>query len=154
MEVTAVRRTQGEPPLDGVMMVADLAALLAHADHVVVAAPSTPETYHLLGPAAFATMKRGTHLVNVSRGSLIDQDALEAALDQGVVAMASLDVTDPEPLPQGHWLYSHPRTRVSPHISWSSRDSVGRTIGIFIENLHRYRRGEPLRGVVDPVAGY
>lgn len=154
MEVTALRRTAGDSPVEGVTMVGELGDLLAAAEHLVVAAPATAATHHLLGPEAFATMKRGVHLVNVSRGTLIDQDALLAALDQGVVAMASLDVTDPEPLPEGHWLYRHPRTRISPHVSWSSRDTVSRTIGIFIENLHRYRRGEPLHGVVDPVHGY
>ena len=63
-------------------------------------------------------MKPGVHLVNVARGALVDQDALRAALDDGRVAMASLDAVEPEPLPAGHWMYTHPRVRLSPHVSW------------------------------------
>jgi phosphoglycerate dehydrogenase-like enzyme len=154
MEVLAVRRTAGPPSLDGVTVVPQLAELLHRSDHVVVAAPATPATFHLLGAEEFAVLRRGAHLVNVARGTLIDHEALRSALDEGTVAMASLDVTDPEPLPEGHWLYSHPRVRVSPHISWSSRATVQRTLSIFVDNLHRYRQGEALQGVVDPLAGF
>ena len=90
----------------------------------------------------------------MARGTLIDQEALLAALDGGRIAMASLDVVDPEPLPAGHPLYSHPRVRLSPHISWSAPDTMPRTFELFAENLRRWRAGEPLQGVVDPAAGY
>jgi phosphoglycerate dehydrogenase-like enzyme len=153
-EVVAVRRTDAGPPLPGVEIVAGLPDLLARSDHVVIAAPATAETHHLLGAQAFADMKPGAHLVNIARGTLVDQDALRVALDDGRVARASLDTVDPEPLPEGHWLYAHPGVRVSPHISWSSPSTMPRTIGLFVENLQRFRAGKPLAGAVDPVAGY
>ena len=89
-------------------------------DHLVLAAPDTPETHHVIGPATISQLKRGVHLVNIARGGLIDQDALRAALDDGRVARATLDVCDPEPLPAGHWLYTHPKVRLTGHLSWSS----------------------------------
>ena len=90
-------------------------------DHLVVAAPATPATHHLLDEAAFAAVKPGVHLVNVARGSLVDQDALLRALDDGRVALASLDVVDPEPLPDGHPLRTGTRRcGCRPHVSWSS----------------------------------
>ena len=105
------------PP--GIEVVGSLGALVSAADHVVLAAPSTPATRHLLGGAAFAAMRPGTHLVNVARGALVDQEALRVALDDGRVARASLDAVEPEPLPRGHWMYRHPRVRLSAHVSWS-----------------------------------
>jgi phosphoglycerate dehydrogenase-like enzyme len=153
-QVVAFRRTGAPPHVAGVEVAGSLVELLGRSDHVVVAAPATPDTFHLLDAAAFDAVKPGAHLVNVARGTLVDQDALLAALDDGRLAMASLDVVDPEPLPAGHPLYSHPRVRLSPHISWSSPDTMPRTFELFAENLRRWRAGEPLQGIVDPVAGY
>jgi phosphoglycerate dehydrogenase-like enzyme len=152
--VVAVRRTGAGPPLPDIEIVPELADVLARSDHVVIAAPATAETHHLIGAEAFDDVKPGVHLVNIARGTLLDQEALRVALDDGRVARASLDTVDPEPLPEGHWLYSHPSVRLSPHISWSSPSTMPRTLGLFIENLQRFRAGEPLAGVVDPVAGY
>jgi phosphoglycerate dehydrogenase-like enzyme len=154
MDVVAVRRTTTPAGLDGVEVAGSLTEALARADHVVVAAAATDATRHLLDADAFAALKPGAHVVNVARGSVVDQDALLAALDSGRVARASLDVTDPEPLPAGHPLYGHPDVRVSPHISWSSPETVRRTIEIFVENLTRWREGRPLAGRVDPSIGY
>lgn len=154
MEVVAYRRRALAAPLDGIRVVTSLPELLAQADHVVVAAPATPATRHLLDAEAFAAMKPTAHLVNIARGSLIDQAALLAALDAGQLAAASLDVVDPEPLPAGHPLYVHPKVRVSPHISWSTPEGMARTLELFVENVHRYRSDEPLQGVVDLAAGY
>ncbi len=154
MTVAALRRRPEPAPVAGVAVVQDLAALLADADHVVVAAPATASTHRLLDAGALAATKRGVHIVNVARGTLVDQEALVAALDAGQVARATLDVVDPEPLPAGHPLYRHPKVRVSPHVSWSSAQSGLRTMQLFAENLDRYRRGEPLAGVVDLEAGY
>jgi phosphoglycerate dehydrogenase-like enzyme len=154
MDVVAVRRTSTRAALDGVEVAGSLTEALARADHVVVAAAATDATRHLLDADAFAALKAGAHVVNVARGSLVDQDALLAALETGRVARASLDVTDPEPLPAGHALYAHPNVRVSPHISWSSPDTVRRTIEIFVENLTRWREGRALAGRVDPSLGY
>ena len=99
-------------------------------------------------------MKPGAHLVNVARGALVDQDALRAALDEGRVAMASLDAVEPEPLPDGHWMYGHPRVRLSPHVSWHMPGAVDLLLERFIDNLRRWRAGEPLTGVVDREAEY
>ena len=154
MRVVAVRRTTAPAPIEGVRVTGSLAELLGQSDHVVVAAPATPATYHLINSNTLAAMKAGAHLINVGRGSLVDQEALLSALDDGHLARASLDVVDPEPLPAGHPLFSHPRVRISPHISWSSPQTLPRTLELFVENLHRYRRGEPLHGVVDVQAGY
>jgi phosphoglycerate dehydrogenase-like enzyme len=70
------------------------------------------------------------------------------------VACASLDTVDPEPLPAEHPLYTHPKVRVSAHVSWSAPDSLTPTLALFAENVRRYRAGEPLHGIVDVVAGY
>jgi phosphoglycerate dehydrogenase-like enzyme len=154
MRVVAHRRTDAPPPVAGMERAMSLEELLGQADHVVVAAPATPATFHLLDAKAFAAMKPGAHLVNIARGTLVDQDALRDALDNGPVAVASLDVSDPEPLPAGHWIYSHPKVRFSPHISWSSPGSLESTVSRFADNLARWRAGEPLDGVVDLAAGY
>ncbi len=155
MRVRALRRSESGA-LDGVEVVRALPELLGTADHVVIAAPATPETRHLIGRAALAQTKRGVHLVNVSRGALIDQDALRAALDDGRVACASLDVAEPEPLPAGHWLYVHPRVRLSPHISWTMPGALDLLLEPFLENLARWQAGKPLlaRDLVDLARGY
>jgi len=153
MRVCFVRRTDAPAPLAG-MQRCGLSEVLAAADHLVVAAPSTAATRHLLDPGALAGVKPGVHVVNVSRGRLIDQAALLEALDDGRVARATLDVADPEPLPRGHPLYGHPRVRLSPHVSWSAPGALGRLLDRFLDNLRSYIAGAPLAGVVDGVAGY
>jgi len=154
MKVCAYRRSDAPSPLEGVEMAGSPEALIAEADHFVVAAPATAETRHLLGVRLFAAAKPGLHLVNIARGSLVDQDALRVALEDGRVACASLDTVSPEPLPEGHWLYTHPKVRLSPHISWSGPGALEGLIEPFVENLARYRAGEPLTHVVDRGAGY
>ena len=154
MRVLAFRRTDAPSPMEGIEIAGSLPELLAASDHVVVAAPATAATRHLLDDAAFAAIKPGAHVINIARGDLIDQEALIRALDAEQVAVASLDVMDPEPLPAGHPLYAHPKVRLTPHISWSSVETITRTIEIFAENLRRYDAGEPLQGLVDVAAGY
>jgi len=135
-------------------MVTDLLARAAWGGHLVVTAPSTPDTQYLVGPAVLGKLGPGAHVVNIARGALIDQDALRVALDDGRVAMATLDTVDPEPLPDGHWIYSHPGIRMSPHISWSMPGAQELLVDTFIDNLRRHVAGEPLEGVVDVQAGY
>ena len=154
MRVLALRRRSRPSGIPGVEVAGALDELLAEADHLVLAAPATAATHHLIDRAALARVKRGVHLVNVARGSLVDNDALREALDDGRVALASLDTVEPEPLPAGHWLYAHPRARITPHLSWSMPHGRDRIVDIFIANLRHYLAGEPLEGVVDLEEGY
>jgi phosphoglycerate dehydrogenase-like enzyme len=154
MQVVAVRRTAAPSPLVGIEMAAELGDLLPIADHLVLAAPATSRTQHLLDDDAFSAMKQGVHLVNIARGSLVDQDALRRALDDEKVALASLDTVDPEPLPAGHWMYSHPRVHLTAHVSWGSRRAFERILASFVANLRRYVAGQPLEGVIDLEEGY
>jgi phosphoglycerate dehydrogenase-like enzyme len=154
MHVRAMRRTDAPSPVPGVEMVTSLDELLPDAAHVVLAAPSTAKTRHLIDGSAFAKMTRGVHLVNIARGALVDQDALRSALDDGTVAQATLDTVDPEPLPAGHWLYEHPKVRITAHVSWYTPQLQAAAVDILLENVGRYLRGEPLLHVVDPVEGY
>ncbi len=154
MKVLAVRRSAEAPEVPGVELLGDVGELFARADHVVLAAPSTPETEGLVGRAVLASAKPGLHLINIARGALIDDAALLEALDDGRVGLASLDVTHPEPLPDGHPYYGHPRVRLSPHTSVHTPDTRINLAARFADNLHRFRRGAPLADVVDPVRGY
>ena len=154
MDVLCLRRREALPDVEGVRLAADVSSLVEASDHVVVAAPATARTVRMFDSAVFAKTRRGAHFVNVARGSLVDQDALLEALDSGQLAMATLDVVEPEPLPAGHPLYSHPKVRLSPHISWSSPATAARTLKLFEENLTRYRRGEELHFLIDVREGY
>lgn len=154
MQVRALRRTKAPSPVEGVEIADSLEDLLASADHVVIAAPATSNTQHLFNAAAFARMKPGSHLVNIARGDLVDQDALRNALDAEQIALASLDTVSPEPLPEGHWLYSHPKVRLSAHVSWSMPNSLAGLIDPFVTNLKRYQHGEELIYQVNVEEGY
>ena len=154
MEVVAFRRREIPAPFPGVRIMGSLEELLPASDHLVVAAPLTTHTRNLLDARAFELVRPGLHLVNIARGGLVDQEALRAALDDGRVASASLDTVEPEPLPAGHWMYSHPRVRLSAHVSWSSFEGTRRILELFLENLERYLAGEPLEGIVDPGERY
>ena len=133
---------------------ADYREVLPEADFVVVLAPLTPATRGMVGEGELALMKEGAWLVNVARGPLVDTDALVAALREGVIAGAALDVTDPEPLPDGHPLWSEPRALVTPH-SANVLSAYWPTLAARVEeNVRRFAAGEDLLAVVDPVAGF
>jgi phosphoglycerate dehydrogenase-like enzyme len=155
MRVRGVRRRSGAgTPLAGVSMTESATEAVRGARHVVVATPLTPRTHHLVNAALLAEFAPGTHLVNIARGGVVDGDALRVALDDGRVACASLDTVEPEPLPAGHWMYEHPRVRVSPHISWSMPTNLTLLYATFAENLARFLRDDALDGVVDRVERY
>jgi len=154
LRVLAVRRSDAPFEIEGVEGVASLAQLAARSDHLVLAAPATAATRHAINHAVLAQAKPGLHLINVARGSLIDDQALLAALDAGRIGLATLDVTEPEPLPAGHRFYSHPQVRLSPHISPSTEHIVQALLDKFLGNLQRFRSGQPLTDVVDPGRGY
>ena len=154
MRVIGVRRRGTEAPYPGMEVVNDLAAVIGEADHLAIAAPSTPETRHLFNDDMLARVKPGVHVVNIARGTLVDQEALRRALADDRVAVASLDVCDPEPLPAGHWLYDHPKVFLTPHTIWAGPGAFAQIISTFHDNYLRYRAGEPLEGLVDIEAGY
>lgn len=154
MDVVAVRRRLAPSPVDGVRLTTSLEEVLGAADHIVVCAPATPQTDDMIDAAALAHVRPGAHLVNVARGSLVDEDALVDALDSGRLAMASLDVAKGEPLAAGHRFFDHPRVRLSPHVSWTSPRRQERVIDVFVDNVRRRERGERMVGVVDPAQGY
>ncbi len=154
VRIVAARRSAQPVAIEGVELLSSLDGVLAEAEHLVVAAPLTASTYHLLDRAAFARLRRGVHIINIARGAIIDHDALLAAIDNGTVARASLDVTDPEPLPDDHPLRRRPEVFLTPHVSWSGPGTVDRVLGLFSANLERWQRGQPLLGPVDTNSGY
>ena len=154
MHIRALRHTNAPSPVPGVEMVRTIDELVADADHVVMVAPLTDATRGLFDDRVFSLMKPGVHLVNVARGPMIVEEALRRALDAQIVACASIDSTDPEPLPAGHWMYDHQRVRVSPHSSWHWPGAFPAMFEMFLENLRRHLAGQPLLSVVDPANGY
>jgi phosphoglycerate dehydrogenase-like enzyme len=150
MSVVALRRTEAPSPIDGVTLVRSVRDLVSVADHLVLAAPATEVTRNVINAETLALMKPEAHLVNIARGSLVDQDALRAALDSGTIARASLDVTEPEPLPPGHWMYDHSKVFLTPHASWVGPPQFAASTELFCDNLQRFLAGEPLAGVVGP----
>jgi phosphoglycerate dehydrogenase-like enzyme len=127
---------------------------LAGADYVVVAAPETPETKRLFGTDEFARMKAGAAFVNVARGSLVDQVALGAALEEGKLSGAALDVTDPEPLPAESPLWHTPRLFITPHTSAISDRLWPRQTAVLLDLLEKWFAGEELFNRVDLSRGY
>ena len=138
-------------PIDGVRLV-PLDELLASSDVVSLHAPALPTTRHLIDARTLAQTKPGAYLVNCARGSLVDQDALLAALDSGRLAGAALDVTEPEPLPAGHPLLTHPRVIVTPHIASATAAGRRRLYEHAIENALAVIAGRPATIVPAPPA--
>ena len=129
------------------------ASLLPRADVVASAVPLTRETRKMIGAKQFAIMKPGVILINVSRGGVVDTPALVGALDSKQVAAAGLDVTDPEPLPKGHPLWSR-NVIITPHSAGQSPGGERRRHEYFRENLRRFAAGEMLLNIVDKKVGY
>jgi phosphoglycerate dehydrogenase-like enzyme len=143
-----------EPRLDRLVGPDRLHELLAESDVVVLAAPLTPETEGMIDEAAIGAMKRDAWLINVARGRLIDDYALIRALRENRIGGAALDTFRDEPLPQGSPYWELSNVILTPHTAWSSSRVLDRSIDLFCDNLVRFSRGEPLRNVVDPTAGY
>ncbi|MDQ2080529.1 NAD(P)-dependent oxidoreductase [Xanthobacteraceae bacterium Astr-EGSB] len=152
MTVLATTRSGGGQA--GVTIVRSVAELAARSDHLVVAAPLTRETRGIIGAEILSQARPGLHIVNVSRGALVDQDALLVALDHGQIGAATLDVTTPEPLPEGDPLYRHPCVRLTPHSAWCTDDAVDRLTAKLFDNLDRFLAGRELLDVVDAQRGY
>jgi phosphoglycerate dehydrogenase-like enzyme len=128
--------------------------LLAASDVVAVGAPLTPATRGLFDDARFAAMRPGALLVNVTRGEIVDGDAIVAALRSGRLGGAALDVAPIEPLPADHPLWTFDNVVMTPHTAGASQLRGPRNVARFCENLRRARTGDPLLGVVDKELGY
>jgi phosphoglycerate dehydrogenase-like enzyme len=152
---TVVRR--GAEPVPGAartLPVTRLAEAVPDALVVFVALALTPETEHIIGAAELAAMRPDAWLVNVARGPHVDTDALVAALDGGAIGGAALDVTDPEPLPDGHPLWTQQRCIITPHTA-DTPEMVDRMLAARVrDNVARFAAGRPLAGLVDVAAGY
>ncbi|MCA9876382.1 MAG: D-2-hydroxyacid dehydrogenase [Thermomicrobiales bacterium] len=152
MRVEGLRRRDvlTQPPhFDRIWPVAELHAALAGADHVVATLPDTPQTRGLLDATALAACKPGALIYNIGRGSVIDTDALVAALQSGQLGGAGLDVTDPEPLPAESPLWDLENVLITAHTSGASPRYWERQEALLADNLARYLAREPLRNVVD-----
>jgi phosphoglycerate dehydrogenase-like enzyme len=156
MTVTGVGRTArpADPDLGPVHASRELASLLPEADYVVVAAPLTEETRGMLDAAAFARMKPSARLVNVARGPIVVEQDLVAALHEGEIAGAALDVFATEPLPPHHPLWTAPHVIISPHMSGDFMGWLDTLAQLFARNFRRWLAGEELLNVVDKHLGY
>jgi phosphoglycerate dehydrogenase-like enzyme len=157
MRVLALRRSGIQPgQQDGVHFYHrdQLHAMLAESDYVVLTAPLTLETYHLIDAAAMAAMKHSACLVNISRGDLVDEAALIDALQTGRLAGAALDVFAREPLPEDSPLWRMENVILTPHIAGITPNYTRRAADLFADNLRRFVTAQPLINLVDFARGY
>jgi phosphoglycerate dehydrogenase-like enzyme len=156
MRVVAVKRdpTRGGEWADRVLPLTGLHEMLSEADFVVLAAPHTGATQRLMGAAEFTAMKRSAYLINVARGTLVDDAALIDALRNGQIAGAAADVFDPEPLPPESELWTAPNMLITPHTAASTSLLWKRQADLMEDNISRYLEGRPLRNVVQKALGY
>jgi phosphoglycerate dehydrogenase-like enzyme len=160
MQVHAMRRhpekSAGDPLIDRLFGMDQLQDMLAGVDVLLCAAPLTPETHHLIGARELAGMKATAIVINVGRGPVIDEAALIQALERRIIAAASLDVFEAEPLPSASPLWDMPNVLISPHCTDRTEDPdwLDLSIQCFIANFARFRAGEPLANRVDKQAGY
>ncbi len=156
MFVCGVGRTPraGDPDFGDITDATKLQELFAVADYVVMVLPSAPGTEGLVGSEAIAALRPAARLINVGRAVTLNQDALCAALREGRIAGAALDVVSREPLPGDSPLWDIPNLIISPHMSGDHTESLREVAVLFQQNLDRYQRGEPLLNVVDKRLGY
>jgi phosphoglycerate dehydrogenase-like enzyme len=155
MKVIATRNSSRSGPdyVEYVGLADELLTLAARADVVINAVPLTPQTTDLFDRKFFDTVKRGAIFINVARGASVVTDELVAALQDGRIAAAGLDVTEPEPLPSGHQLWQMDNVIITPHIAGQGNERDHYPI-VFEENLRRFIAGDALLNVVDPEKGY
>lgn len=157
MRILATKRHSPRDPdpwIERYYGIDELHAMLALCDYVVVAAPLTPETRHMLGEAAFAAMKPTSVLINVGRGAVVDTDALVRALARKQIKGAGLDVVEQEPLPAGHALYGMDNVLLSPHCADQVAGWKEDAMRFFLEQYARFEKNESLLNVVDKTLGY
>jgi phosphoglycerate dehydrogenase-like enzyme len=156
MRVLGIRRdpTRGAPGVEAMFGPHQLLDLLPQADLVVLTVPLTAETRGMIGEPELRAMKSTAFLVNVGRGGTVDEAALAEALREGWIAGAGLDVFETEPLPEDSPLWRLDRMIVTSHYAGVTPHYNERALEVFLDNLERYRAGEPLRNVVDKQLGY
>jgi len=155
MRVVGVRRNLLPTEyVDEVVSPTHLHRALGEADYIVIACPLTVETEGMLGSGEFTATKRGAYLINISRGKVVQEPALLAALADGTLSGAFLDAHAHEPLPPDHPFWTAPNVIVIPHDSHSSPHLGDNIVDLFADNLRRYVHGEPLRNVIDRERGY
>jgi phosphoglycerate dehydrogenase-like enzyme len=158
MKVLALRRkpdeSDGDPLIDEVYPPAQMAEMMGLSDFVVVAAPLTPATRHMVGAAQIGAMKPSAIFINVGRGPVVDEPALIEALQEKRIRGAALDVFEQEPLPPGHPFYSMEHVLLSPHCADHTPGWIEGAVEFFLTNVERFRRGDPLENIVDKHAGY
>jgi phosphoglycerate dehydrogenase-like enzyme len=159
MRVLAVKRhappaSNADSLVDQIYSPDQRAEMISRCDYIVVAAPLTPETRGMISQAEFAAMKPSAVVINVGRGPVIDEDAMLKALTEGRIKGAGLDVFTHEPLPDGHPFYRMETVLLSPHCADHTADWLDQAMRFFLENFERFRKGEPLRNIVDKKLGY
>jgi phosphoglycerate dehydrogenase-like enzyme len=159
MRVLGVKRhglaaSQADPLAERIYGPEERIEMIARSDYVVVAAPLTPETLGLIGKQEIAAMKPDAVLINVGRGPVVEEAALINALSEKRIKGAALDVFDTEPLPEGHPFYKLENVLLSPHCADHTPDWMDQAMRFFLEQFERFRKGEPLKNVVDKKLGY
>ncbi|MDH5676837.1 MAG: D-2-hydroxyacid dehydrogenase [Myxococcales bacterium] len=156
MRVLGLRRDKSRvsPHVEKMLGPGELHHLLGESDWVAVTAALTPETRGLFGAAEFAAMKESAYLINIGRGAILDEQALITALESKTIAGAGLDVFEREPLPEDSPLWAMKNVILTPHFAGATPHYADRVTEIFVDNLERYQRGEPLRNLVDKQRAY
>lgn len=154
MSVKALRRTKKSAHIKAIDLAASPKELLEDADFLLVACALTPRTKELVDAEFLSFARPGLHFLNIARGEIVNETDLRQALDNGIVARASLDTAAREPLPKEHWIYEHPKVTLTPHISWSEPDAMEKLLEDFEKNLRLWQAGEPLQRVVNTSEGY
>jgi phosphoglycerate dehydrogenase-like enzyme len=159
MRVLAVKRHgpplyNVDPLVDQIYSPEHRIEMISRCDYIVASAPLTPETRGMIGEAEFGAMKPSAVVINIGRGPVIDEDAMLKALTGGHIKGAGLDVFTHEPLPEGHPFYRLENVLLSPHCADHTADWLEQAMRFFLENFERFRKGEPLRNVVNKKLGY
>jgi len=156
--VIGVRRVVREKPdyVDEMYTLNDLDKLIPRADVIAMSLPSTPETYHVMNKERLFMMKKNAVIINVGRGTAIDPDGLYDVLSTKSIWGASIDVTQPEPLPRDHRLWDLPNLLITPHVSgnFNLQETFERMIKIAAYNIDAYLSGKPMKNIVDYDTGY
>jgi phosphoglycerate dehydrogenase-like enzyme len=160
LKIHALRRnpqkSAADPMVERMFGPTQLLEMLAGIDVLLCCAPLTPQTHHMIGDAQFNVMKRTAIVLNIGRGPVIDEAALIRALQSETIAGASLDVFEREPLPENSALWGMDNVLISPHCTDHTDDPdwLDLSMQVFVDNFHRYQKGDPLQNLVDKKIGY